>query len=67
MNKTAIRMMAVTIIMLALALMPMAGLAQNGAVGTAAPEFSLDAQGGGSHSLSQYHGRVVVLFIIGYG
>ena len=67
MNKTALRMMAVTIIMLALALVPAVSFGQNGAVGTAAPEFSLDAHGGGSHSLSQYHGRVVVLFIIGYG
>lgn len=42
-------------------------LAGGGEVGSPAPDFSLVAQNGGTHSLNDYRGRVVVLFIIGYG
>lgn len=67
MKKPALRMMSVTIIMLALALVPMLAFGQSGAVGTAAPPFTLPSLDGDVHSLAQYQGRVVVLFIIGYG
>lgn len=36
-------------------------------VGTPAPDFTLTAQAGGDHTLSEYQGRVVLLMIIGYG
>lgn len=64
MRKTFLRLMALSIVMLVM--VPGLALA-SGEVGTAAPEFSLTAQGGGVHNLSDYHGRVLVLFIIGYG
>ena len=36
-------------------------------VGQPAPDFTLTAQFGGDHTLSDYQGRVVLLMIIGYG
>lgn len=36
-------------------------------VGQPAPDFTLTAQYGGDHTLSDYQGRVVLLMIIGYG
>ena len=36
-------------------------------VGEAAPDFTLLHFAGGSHSLSEYAGQVVVLFFVGYG
>ena len=64
MRKTFLRFMALSIVMLVM----VSGMAMaSGEVGTVAPEFSLTAQGGGVHNLSDYRGRVVVLFVIGYG
>ena len=42
-------------------------LAAPGDVGTPASDFNLEALAGGFHQLSDYQGKVVVLFIIGYG
>ncbi len=52
-----------------LTLIPTLALAQPGAVGTHAPDFNLPVFGGAGSTmtLSQYSGKVVVLFIIGYG
>ena len=36
-------------------------------VGQPAPEFTLTAQYGSDHTLSDYQGNVVLLMIIGYG
>lgn len=36
-------------------------------LGAAAPNFTKTALGGGSVSLSSYAGKVVVLFLLGYG
>ncbi len=35
-------------------------------VGKPAPDFTLTAQYGGDHTLSDYQGRVVLLMMIGY-
>lgn len=48
-----------------LATMPAASHAQI-PHGATAPNFSKTALGGGSVSLSQYSGKVVVLFLLGY-
>lgn len=64
MRKTFLRFMALSIVMLVM----VAGMAMaSGEVGTLAPDFSLTAQGGGTISLGDYEGRVLVLFVIGYG
>ncbi len=41
-------------------------LAAAGDVGTPAADFSLDVFGGGTQTLSEHSGKVVMLFIMGY-
>jgi cytochrome oxidase Cu insertion factor (SCO1/SenC/PrrC family) len=48
----------------ALATSSLAG--QVAAVGKPAPDFTLTAQYGGPHTLSDYQGKVVMLMMIGY-
>jgi len=38
-----------------------------GEVGTPAADFDLQVLGGGTETLSQHEGEVVVLFMLGYG
>ncbi len=38
-----------------------------GEVGGPAPDFTLDARGGGTYTLSDYRDKVVMMFVIGYG
>ena len=35
--------------------------------GDPAPDWTLNAYGGGSHTLSDYQGKVVFMFVVGYG
>lgn len=65
MRKFLLRLLAPTVVMLVL--VPSLALAAGGEVGTLAPGFTLNAEGGGSDSLEAHQGRVVVLFIMGYG
>lgn len=52
---------------LPLILLASVALAGPGDVGTPAADFSLPVFGGGTQTLSQHSGKVVLLFIIGYG
>ncbi len=52
---------------LCLILISSTALAGPGDVGTPAADFSLPVWGGGTQTLSQHSGKVVLLFIIGYG
>jgi gamma-glutamyl:cysteine ligase YbdK (ATP-grasp superfamily) len=38
-----------------------------GQVGAPAADFTLEAYGGGTHTLSDHAGKVVLLFVVGYG
>lgn len=38
-----------------------------GEVGGPAPDWTLDAYGGGSYTLSDYRDKVVMMFVVGYG
>ena len=38
-----------------------------GEVGSQAADWTLGAYGGGSHTLSDYQGKVVFMFVVGYG
>ncbi|MEN8006386.1 MAG: hypothetical protein ABFS42_05190 [Candidatus Krumholzibacteriota bacterium] len=38
-----------------------------GEVGGPAPDWTLNAYGGGTHTLSDYQNKVVMMFVVGYG
>jgi len=38
-----------------------------GEVGAPAPDWTLDAYGGGTYTLSDYQNKVVMMFVVGYG
>ncbi len=38
-----------------------------GEVGGPAPDWTLDAYGGGTYTLSDYQNKVVMMFVVGYG
>jgi len=59
----------IRLLLICLTVVPTLAVAQPGAVGTPAADFNLPVFGGGGSTmtLSQYSGKVVVLFIIGYG
>ena len=52
---------------LCLALTAGTALAAPGDVGTPAADFNLQVFGGGTQTLSEHSGKVVMLFIVGYG
>ena len=50
-------------------LAPLSALAAPGPgeVGSMAADWTLNAYGGGTHTLSDYQGKVVFMFVVGYG
>lgn len=64
MRPTASRLIAPLLLLL---LLPAAPARAQIAVGANAPAFSKSVLGGGTATLSQYSGKVVVLFLLGYG
>lgn len=63
---TAIRRWLLSFVLLGL-LVPAAVVRADVAVGATAPPFTKSVLGGGTATLSQYSGKVVVLFLLGYG
>ena len=59
--------LAWSLLFLATAGGPARAVAGPGDVGTMAADFNLLQYGGGSRSLSEHSGQVVMLFIMGYG
>lgn len=66
MRPTAIRALLLGLSLLC-SLAPVAGVHADVAVGATAPAFTKNVLGGGTATLSQYSGKVVVLFLLGYG
>lgn len=62
---TSARFLPLAALLLATALAPPA--AAQIPLGATGPDFTKTQLGGGSVSLSQYPGKVVVLFLLGYG
>ena len=58
-----------TISMMAAILSPISAQAVPGPgeTGGPSPDWTLDAYGGGTHTLSDYQGKVVFMFVVGYG
>lgn len=63
---TAIRRWLLSFVLLGF-LVPAAVVRADVAVGANAPAFTKNVLGGGTATLSQYSGKVVVLFLLGYG
>jgi hypothetical protein len=58
-----------TIAIMAVSLAPISAQAAPGPgeTGGPAPDWTLNAYGGGTHTLSDYQGKVVFMFVVGYG
>ena len=52
---------------LTLAAAPAAAAPGVGQVGSQAADWTLEALGGGTHTLSDHRGRVVFFFVVGWG
>lgn len=62
-----IKAIAVAIFTISLAPALAAAASGPGEQGGPAPDWTLDAFGGGTHTLSDYRGKVVMMFVVGYG
>ena len=67
MSRQFVRYATAVSVILALSTGLAAAVPGPGEVGGPAPDWTLDAYGGGSYTLSDYSGKVVMMFVVGYG
>ena len=68
MPRSFLRYPAAALLILAMASGPATAMAPGpGEVGGPAPDWTLDAYGGGTYTLSDYRDKVVMMFVVGYG
>ncbi len=67
MPRSFLRYPATVLLILALASGAAAMAPGPGEVGSLAPDWTLNAYGGGTYTLSDYQGKVVMMFVVGYG
>ena len=67
MLRSFLRYPAAALLLLALASDLAAAAPGPGEVGGPSPDWTLDAYGGGTYTLSDYREKVVMMFVVGYG
>lgn len=67
MRSNALTFKAVTLTAMILATGLASAAPGPGEEGGPAPDWTLNAFGGGPHTLSDYQGKVVMMFVVGYG
>ena len=67
MSRQFLRYASAVAVILALSAGIAAAVPEPGEVGGPAPDFTLNAYGGGSYTLSDYQDKVVMMFVVGYG
>jgi len=67
MSRQFVRYATAILVIMALSAGLAAAVPGPGEVGGPAPDFTLNAYGGGSYTLSDFSGKVVMMFVVGYG
>lgn len=67
MPRRFIRYPTTILLILALSASLAAAAPRPGQVGGLAPDFTLNAYGGGTYTLSDFRDKVVMMFVVGYG